>query len=157
MHCGATNPLAWLSLHRVAPRDCWCATTTRPPNKVANTRRRKPIKRLIPTRSYLPEQSRGTSRRSGQMRCEVEKVGCKIEGEGGAGWQWVTLCSASLEVAVGKGICSLQAPMERRCLSRTQKSSNQNLFYREMSTRSGSNLVLRIPINFYSYTCNYVY
>ena len=33
-------------------------------------------------------------------------------------------------------------------LSRTQKSSNQNLLYQEMSTRSGSNLVLRVPINF---------
>ncbi len=41
-------------------------------------------------------------------------------------------------------------------LSRTQKSYNQNLLYQEMSTRSGSNLVLRIPINFYSYTCNSV-
>jgi hypothetical protein len=39
-------------------------------------------------------------------------------------------------------------------LSRTKKSSNRNLLYREMSTRSGSNLVLRVPINFYSYTCN---
>jgi hypothetical protein len=33
-------------------------------------------------------------------------------------------------------------------LSRTQKSYNQNLLYREMSTRSGSNLVLHVPINF---------
>ncbi len=41
-------------------------------------------------------------------------------------------------------------------LSRTQKSSNQNLLYREMSNRSGSNLVLHVPINFYSYTCNNV-
>jgi hypothetical protein len=40
------------------------------------------------------------------------------------------------------------------CLSRTKKKSNQNLLYQEMSTRSGSNLVLRVPINFYSYTCN---
>ncbi len=42
-------------------------------------------------------------------------------------------------------------------LSRTQKVYNQNLLCQEMSTRSGSNLVLRIPINFYSYTCNNVY
>ncbi len=35
-------------------------------------------------------------------------------------------------------------------LSRTQKSSNQNLLYQEMSTRSRSNLVLPVPINFYS-------
>ncbi len=35
-------------------------------------------------------------------------------------------------------------------LSRNQKSSNQNLFYQVMSTRSGSTLVLCIPINFYS-------
>jgi hypothetical protein len=41
-------------------------------------------------------------------------------------------------------------------LSRTQKSYNQNLLYREMSTGSGSNLVLRVPINFYRYTCNNV-
>jgi hypothetical protein len=33
-------------------------------------------------------------------------------------------------------------------LSKTQKKSNQNLLYQEMSTRSGSKLVLRIPINF---------
>ncbi len=39
-------------------------------------------------------------------------------------------------------------------LSRTQKSSNQNLLYQEMTTRSGSILVLPVPINFYSYTCN---
>ena len=38
-----------------------------------------------------------------------------------------------------------------------KKSYNQNLLYREMSTRSGSNLVLPVPINFYSYTCNNVY
>jgi hypothetical protein len=43
------------------------------------------------------------------------------------------------------------------CLSRTQKSYNQNLLYQEMSTRSGSNLVFCIPIDFYSYTCNNVY
>jgi hypothetical protein len=35
-----------------------------------------------------------------------------------------------------------------------KKGSNQNLLYQEMSTRSGSSLVLRVPINFYSYTCN---
>ena len=40
---------------------------------------------------------------------------------------------------------------------KNKKSYNRNLLYREMSTRSGSNLVLRIPINFYSYTCNNVY
>jgi hypothetical protein len=28
-----------------------------------------------------------------------------------------------------------------------KKSSNRNLLYQEMSTRSGSNLVLRVPIN----------
>ncbi len=42
-------------------------------------------------------------------------------------------------------------------LSRTKKSYNRNLLYQEMSTRSGSNLVLRVLINFYSYTCNNVY
>ncbi len=42
-------------------------------------------------------------------------------------------------------------------LSRTQKNSIQNLLYREMSTRSGSNLVLRVLNNFYSYTCNNIY
>ncbi len=42
-------------------------------------------------------------------------------------------------------------------LSRTQKSSTQNLMYQETSTRSGSSLVLCIPINFYSYTCNNIY
>jgi hypothetical protein len=42
-------------------------------------------------------------------------------------------------------------------LSRTQKSSNQNLLYWEMSSRSGSNLVLRVPINFYGYTYNKIY
>jgi hypothetical protein len=42
-------------------------------------------------------------------------------------------------------------------LSRTQKSSKQNLLYQEMSTRTGSNLVSRIPINFYSYICNNIY
>ncbi len=43
------------------------------------------------------------------------------------------------------------------CLSRTKKSSNRNLLYHEMSTRSRSNLVLRVPISFYSYTCNTIY
>ena len=43
----------------------------------------------------------------------------------------------------------------RNYLSRTQKSSNQNLLYQEMSTRSGSNLILCIPINFYSYVITY--
>ncbi len=42
-------------------------------------------------------------------------------------------------------------------LSRTQKNSNQNLLYQEMSTRSESNLVLPMPINFYSYTYNNIY
>ncbi len=42
-------------------------------------------------------------------------------------------------------------------LSRTQKSSNQSLLYQEMSTRSGSNIVLREPINFYCYTHNSIY
>jgi hypothetical protein len=37
---------------------------------------------------------------------------------------------------------------------KNKKSSNHNLLYQEMSTRSGSNLVLCVPINFYSYTCN---
>jgi hypothetical protein len=47
----------------------------------------------------------GALHRSGRMRREVEEEGCKIKGEGGAGWQWGTSCSASLGVAVGKGIC----------------------------------------------------
>ncbi len=42
-------------------------------------------------------------------------------------------------------------------LSRTQKSSNQNLLYRGMSTRSGSNLVLCVPIKFYTNTCKAIY
>jgi hypothetical protein len=33
-------------------------------------------------------------------------------------------------------------------LSRTQKNYNRNLLYPEMSTRSGSSLVLRVPIIF---------
>jgi hypothetical protein len=96
VHCGATNPPAWPSPHRVVPTDCWCANATRPPNKVANAGRRKPIRRRIPTRSYLTEQSRGASHRSGTMRHEVEEEGCEIKEEVGAGWRWVTLCSASL-------------------------------------------------------------
>ncbi len=48
-------------------------------------------------------------------------------------------------------------PFNLTNLSRTQKSYNQNLLYQEMSTRSGSNLVLCVPINFYSYTCNNIY
>jgi hypothetical protein len=47
--------------------------------------------------------------------------------------------------------------MVKNILSRTQKNSNQNLLYQEMSTRSGSDLVLRLAINFYSYTCNNIY
>jgi hypothetical protein len=46
---------------------------------------------------------------------------------------------------------------ENAILSRTQKSYDQNLLYREMSTRSGSNLILCVPIDFYSYTCNNIY
>jgi hypothetical protein len=38
---------------------------------------------------------------------------------------------------------SIQLP-----LLKNSKSSNQNLLYGEMSTRSGSNLVLRVPVNF---------
>jgi hypothetical protein len=38
-------------------------------------------------------------------------------------------------------------------LSRTKKSSNKNLLYQVISTRSGSTLVVRIPINFYKYFC----
>ena len=38
-----------------------------------------------------------------------------------------------------------------------KKSYNQNLLYQEISTRSGSHLVLHVPINFYSYTCNNIY
>jgi hypothetical protein len=37
------------------------------------------------------------------MRREVEEEGCKIEGEGGVGRRWGTLCSASSGVAVGEG------------------------------------------------------
>ncbi len=42
-----------------------------------------------------------------------------------------------------------------QCISSQElkKSSNRNVLYQEMSTRSGSSLVLRVPINFYSYTC----
>ncbi len=40
---------------------------------------------------------------------------------------------------------------------KNSKSYDQNLLYQEISTRSGSILVLSIPINFYSYTCNNVY
>jgi hypothetical protein len=38
------------------------------------------------------------------MRCKVEKEGREIEGVGGVGWQWGTLCSALLGVAVGDGV-----------------------------------------------------
>jgi hypothetical protein len=37
------------------------------------------------------------------MRCKVEEEGRKIEGQGGAGWSWATLCSAALGVAVEEG------------------------------------------------------
>jgi hypothetical protein len=29
------------------------------------------------------------------IRCEVEEEGCKIKGEGGAGWQWGAFCGRS--------------------------------------------------------------
>jgi hypothetical protein len=45
---------------------------------------------------------------------KMEEEGCKIKVVGGAGWRWGTLCSASLGVAVGKGIFLLQDLMERR-------------------------------------------
>jgi hypothetical protein len=38
-------------------------------------------------------------------------------------------------------------------LSSPQKGSNQHLLYQVMSTRSGSTLVVRVPINFYKYIC----
>ncbi len=41
-------------------------------------------------------------RRSGRMRCKVEEEGQNIKGEGRAGWQWGTLFSALLGVAVGE-------------------------------------------------------
>ncbi len=64
--------------------------------------------------------------------------------------RWTVFCDCP---SAGKSNSSLS-----KCnLSRTQKSSNQNLLYQEMSTRSGSNLVLRVLINFYSYTCNNIY
>jgi hypothetical protein len=38
----------------------------------------------------------------------VEEEGCKIKGEGGEGWQWGTLCSVFLGLAVGEGdVCCL--------------------------------------------------
>jgi hypothetical protein len=59
----------------------------------------------------------------------------------------------------GTTIAAMQSQLNAmsQYLSRTKKSSNRNSLYREMSTRSGSNLVLRVPINFYSNTCNYIY
>jgi hypothetical protein len=55
VHRGATNPPSWPSPRRVVPTNCWCATATRSPNKVANTRRRKPIERRI-TNPLLPNR-----------------------------------------------------------------------------------------------------
>ncbi len=52
---------------------------------------------------------------------------------------------------------ALVADMVTLILSRTKKSYNQNLLYREMLTSSGSNLVLCVPNIFYSYTCNNIY
>jgi hypothetical protein len=47
VYCGATNPPAWPSPRRVVPTNHWCASATRSLNIVANTRRKKPIKRPI--------------------------------------------------------------------------------------------------------------
>ncbi len=42
------------------------------------------------------------------MRRKVEEEGSKIEGEGGAGWQWGTSCSLLPELAVGEAdVCCL--------------------------------------------------
>ncbi len=43
------------------------------------------------------------------------------------------------------------------CLSRTQKSSNQNLLHQVTSTRTGFTLVLHVPIDFYCNFCNNIY
>jgi hypothetical protein len=48
------------------------------------------------------------------MRCEVEEEGRKIKGEGGAGWQWGTSCSASLGVAVGERDVVCKPPQKKR-------------------------------------------
>ncbi len=66
--------------------------------------------------------------------------------------QWI-LCF----VRPQRTTCPPQGDVNITYLSRTQKSYNQNWLYQEISTRSGSNLDLRVPINFYSYTCNNVY
>jgi hypothetical protein len=55
----------------------------------------------------------------------------------------------------GKILCLAYRSICQTLPLKNKKSSNQNLLYQEMPTRSGSNLVLRIPVNFYSYTCNY--
>ncbi len=49
------------------------------------------------------------------MRREVEEEGHEIEGEGGAGWQWGTSCSASSGVVVGEGdvVCKLPRKEDR--------------------------------------------
>ncbi len=46
------------------------------------------------------------------MRREVEEEGRKIKGEGGAGWQWRTSCSALLGVAVGEGDVVHEPPLK---------------------------------------------
>jgi hypothetical protein len=47
------------------------------------------------------QEQRAREEEERTMRCKVEEEGCKIKEEGGAGWQWGTSCSASLE-----GTCS---------------------------------------------------
>ncbi len=48
------------------------------------------------------------------MGGEVDEEGCKIEGEGGYGWQWGTLCSALLGLAVGEGDMFVASSHEKK-------------------------------------------
>ncbi len=70
---------------------------------------------------------------------------------------WRTFSRSGLQPNVAQNVPLIGGLCHAADLSRTQKSYNWNLLYQEMSTRSGSNLALRIPINFYCYTCNNVY
>jgi hypothetical protein len=65
--------------------------------------------------------------------------------------------NTQLQPAASLGAIPTSKPTIVGKLSRTQKSSHQNLLYRVMSIRSVSPLALRVPINFYRYTCNNIY
>jgi hypothetical protein len=67
---------------------------------------------------------------------------------------WINVKLLANQKTLEDSLLDTKNPETLTILSRTKKSSNQNLLYQEMSTRSGSNLVLRVTINFYSYSCN---